>query len=167
MTAPLPPKPGEVEFITPALLDRISAEAARSPRRRKNYNFHPADDAPCHRLLNAMEPDSYIQPHRHLDAQKDETLLLLRGKLGLVLFDNDGAAVDQALLEAGGEVMAVNIPHGTFHAWVCLQAGSVFFEAKAGPFVPVSAAERAPWAPPEGDAAAPAYLASLRERFEP
>lgn len=167
MTTLLPPKPAEVEFVTRELLDRIAAQARQSPRRRKNYNFHPADDAPCHRLLNAMEPDSYIQPHRHLDEHKDETLVLLRGRLGLLLFDGDGAAVAQALLEAGGDVVAVNIPHGTFHALVCLQAGSIFFEAKAGPFVPLNPAEKASWAPPEGDPAAPACLASLRERFEP
>jgi DNA polymerase-3 subunit alpha len=79
-----------ITLIDRALLDEVCAEAAASPRRRKNRNFHPRDDHPAHRLLNAMQPDSYIPPHRHLDPDKDETFVVLRGLLGLVLFDDEG-----------------------------------------------------------------------------
>lgn len=158
-----PPSPSvSAEFITRELLDRVSAQARRSPRRRKNHNFHPDDGALCQRLLNAMEPDAYIPPHRHLDPNKDETLILLRGRLGLILFDPEGRITDRAVLTAGGDIQGVTLPHGTFHAWICLKPGSVFFEAKAGPYVPVAPEERAPWAPAEGDPAAPAYLEQLR-----
>jgi cupin fold WbuC family metalloprotein len=34
--------------------------------------------------------DTYIPPHRHLDPNKDETFVVLRGLLGLVLFDDAG-----------------------------------------------------------------------------
>jgi hypothetical protein len=33
-------------------------------RQRRNFNFHPADDYPSNRLLNAIEPDSCVPPHR-------------------------------------------------------------------------------------------------------
>lgn len=59
------------EFISRQILDRLSAEAKLSPRLRKNYNFHSSDQDICHCLLNAMAPDSYIQPHRHLNTSKD------------------------------------------------------------------------------------------------
>ena len=39
------------------LLDAVSAAAAESPRQRKNYNFHPTDDFPAHRMLNALAPE--------------------------------------------------------------------------------------------------------------
>lgn len=55
-----------------------------------NYNFHEQLDDPVNRLLNAMEPDTYIRPHRHLNPDKDEIFLLLRGKAMLFIFDNDG-----------------------------------------------------------------------------
>ena len=155
-----------VEFVSQQMLDRISSEAKQSPRLRKNYNFHGSDGEPCHRLLNALEPDSYIQPHRHLDPHKDETLAVIRGRMGLVVFDRDGAVKEKALLEPNGDVLLVNIPHGTFHTLVALKERSVFFEAKAGPFVPLSPEEKAPWAPPEGDASAVSYLASLKALFQ-
>jgi cupin fold WbuC family metalloprotein len=114
-----------------------------------------------------VEPDSYIPPHRHLDAGKDETILVLRGKFGLVLFKPDGTVAATVLLEAGGEALGVNIPHGQFHSLVALAPGSVFFESKAGPFVPLSAAEKADWAPAEGADGAREYLSKLLELFAP
>lgn len=154
-----------IRLIDLSLLDEVSREAAASPRRRKNRNFHPTDDYPAHRLLNAIEPDSYIAPHRHLDPTKDETMVVLRGQLGLIIFDDAGRIVRTELLEAGGELFGVDIPHGTWHTLVALESGTVFFEAKAGPYVALSEAERAPWAPTEGSSAALVMLEIYRARL--
>ena len=75
-------------LIDQALLDSVSLEAGRNPRQRKNRNFHADDTAPAHRLLNAIEPGSYLMPHRHLDANKDETMIVLRGRMGVIFFDD-------------------------------------------------------------------------------
>jgi cupin fold WbuC family metalloprotein len=153
------------QLIDRRLLDNLSAEAAASPRRRKNYNFHASEADRANRLLNAVEPGSYVQPHRHLDSAKDETFVVLRGSFGLVLFDEQGNVTRTALLQADGDVAGVNILHGTFHCVLSLAPGSVFFEAKAGPYVPITGQERASWAPPEGDPQAIAYLAELEKLF--
>lgn len=154
-------------IITTALLDEVSQEAAASVRRRKNRNFHLGVDASCHRLLNAIEQDSYIPPHRHQDAAKDESIIVLRGRLGIVFFDERGQVSQTALLEPGGAALGVDIPHGCYHSVLCLAPGSVFFEAKAGPYAPLLPEEEAPWAPGEGEPMVPEYLASLRKLFEP
>ena len=155
----------KVEFISQQTLDRISLQAKQSPRLRKNYNFHASDADICHRLLNAMEPDSYIQPHRHLDVNKDETLVVVRGKMGLIIFDDDGAIREKVLVEPTGSVIGANIPHGIFHTLVSLDGPGVFFEAKAGPFFPLTQDEKAPWAPQEADESSTEYLASLKRLF--
>ena len=154
-----------IQLIDRKLLDELSSEARSSPRQRKNRNFHASDAAPANRLLNAVEPGSYIAPHRHIDSTKDETFVVLRGKFGLVLFDDAGTVVQAQLIEAGGEVCGVDIPHGAWHSLVSLQTGSVFFEAKAGPYTPFAAAEKAPWAPAENDADAPDYLVRMEALF--
>ncbi len=128
----------KTEIIDRALLQRVAEAGAAAARRRKNYNFHTDDADACHRLLNAVEPDSYIPPHCHLDASKDETILVLRGRIGMVLFSASGDVVSTSVLEAGGERLGINIPHGQFHTLVALEPGSVFFEAKAGPFKPLN-----------------------------
>ena len=77
------------QLISLASLDSLSAQARSSARRRKNYNFHAETDL-ANRLLNAVEPGSYVQPHRHLDPSKDETLVVVRGSFGVVFFDDSG-----------------------------------------------------------------------------
>ena len=145
-----------------AFLDRLAAEAAAAPRRRQNFNLHAAADYPCQRFFNALCADSYVQPHRHADPAKDETLVLLRGKLGAVIFDEAGQVVSAVVLRPG---QTADVPHGTFHTWLALEDGTIFFEAKAGPYVPLAGDEKAPWAPAEGSPAVPAYLASLAGLF--
>lgn len=150
-----------ITLIDTALLDDVCREAAASPRRRKNRNFHTRDDQPGHRLLNAMQPDSYIPPHRHLDPDKAETMVVLRGAMAVIEFDDAGTVAGVAKLGAGGTALGVDIAHGTWHTVVALETDTVFLEAKAGPYLPLTSDEKAPWAPLEGDPGAAAYLASL------
>lgn len=152
-------------IIDTALLDEVSGEAAASTRRRKNRNFHAGNEAPCHRLLNAIEPDSYIPPHRHQDPAKDESIIILRGTLGIVFFDERGQVTQTALLEPGGPAVGVDIPHGCYHSVLCLTPGTVFFEAKAGPYAQLQPEEQASWAPGEGKPGVPEYMESLRKLF--
>ncbi len=153
-----------MNVITQELLDAVSAQARGGVRLRKNHNLHPTDAFCCHRLLNAIEPGSYIPPHRHLDSNKDESMVILRGRLGVVSFDGGGAVTGTHLLQAG-DAVAVDIPHGEFHTVLSLEPGTVFFEAKAGPYLPPADEEKAPWAPVEGDGEADGYLATLRALF--
>ena len=53
-----------MKLISEELLDSVSQEARESSRLRMNYNFHESLDAPIHRLLNALEPGTYLPPHR-------------------------------------------------------------------------------------------------------
>lgn len=155
-----------ISLIDTALLHEVSAEAKVAPRGRKNRNFHPDNEYPAHRLLNAIEPGSYIAPHRHASTTKDETMVVLRGALGLVHFDEEGNILHSVALRAGGDVLGCDIPHGIFHTVLALEPGTVFLEAKSGPWAPLAETEKAAWAPQEGDDGAPAYLSALTERFK-
>ena len=154
------------QIINRELFDRVSSEAQAASRRRKNFNFHAAEADASHRLLNAMEPDSYIPPHCHLDASKDESIIALAGRFGVVFFDREGNVTGTTSLAPGGEAVGVNIPHGVFHSLVALEPGSIFFEAKAGPYKALEAAEKASWAPAEDEPEATDYLNFLRAMFE-
>ena len=52
-----------MKIINEQLLDETQAKALQSPRLRMNYNFHEKLDDPINRLLNAMEPGTYLRPH--------------------------------------------------------------------------------------------------------
>ena len=148
--------------IDQSLLNSVIQDAQNSPRRRKNFNFHTVNEAPAHRLLNALEPDSYIPPHRHLDSRKDETMIALSGRLACVFFDDAGQITQTCIASPGRACLGVDIPHGVWHSVFALDSGTVFLEAKAGPYEALTDAEKAPWAPAEQDEGAADYLATLR-----
>lgn len=155
-----------IKFINMGLMDDLSASAERSPRRRLHENFHTSALDPSQRLLNAIEPDSYIRPHRHIESNTVETLIALRGLFVLLIFDDNGhiKGVDrfgdssQAAVKGPGVI----IPPVVWHTVLSLRSGSVIFETKAGPYCRERAKCFAPWAPPEGSAEATVYFRELR-----
>jgi cupin fold WbuC family metalloprotein len=155
----------QATFIDQALLSGLLEEAAQSPRLRKNRNFHASDDAGCHRLLNALQPDSYVQPHCHFATDKAETMIVVSGRMGVLIFNRDGMVIQQQVVAAGSDCMGINIPSGVIHSLVALEP-TVFFEAKAGPYVPVAENERAAWAPSEGDESVAIYREWMRSLFD-
>jgi len=83
--------------INEEFIEITSAKAKTSKRRRMNYNFHKEDSATLQRMLNAMEPDTYIQPHKHEDPDKVEAFFALRGRILVVEFDDEGNISDHIL----------------------------------------------------------------------
>jgi len=154
-----------VTFIDTEMLDALSGEARTNPRQRINRNFHPGGDYPCHRLLIAIEPDSYIPPHCHADPAKDETLLVLRGRIGALIFDPSGRVLEARVLDPATGCLGLTIPYGTFHTLVSLESGSIFLEAKAGPYAAPLGEERPSWAPLEQAPEAKTCLEGLRAHF--
>ena len=154
-----------IQIIDRACLDKITVEAEQSPRLRKNLNIHASPEAACNRLFNAIEPASYIRPHRHLDPAKDETIVIVRGTLGILVFDKEGGIIQKTVLMPGSDAVAVNVPPGVFHTAVSLEHGTIFFESKAGPYKPLTEEEFAPWSPPENIQDAVIYLDRLRNSW--
>ncbi len=150
-----------LRIIAPSDLDGLSRAAQAGPRRRLNLNLHGDYLDPCQRLFNAVEPDSYLRPHRHTDPAKPECFVAVRGRFHLLLFDDAGAIVERIELSPAGPAVAVDVPAGAWHAIVALEPGSIFFETKPGPYVPLSDKDFAPWAPPEGAPQAQEYLRTV------
>jgi cupin fold WbuC family metalloprotein len=152
-----------MKIVSRDLLQQLTESARTSPRLRKNHNLHHSDESRCHRLLNAIEPASYIRPHRHLDPEKDEAFILMSGRLGIILFSESGEVTETVVLSHQEGMQAADVPNGIYHTAVSLEPGTVFFESKAGPYLPLREAEIAVWAPPEGNGGAAKYLEQLRQ----
>lgn len=135
--------------MTEELLDNVTAQAKENDRLRMNYNFHETMDAPVHRMLNALEPGTYLPPHRHSD--KEETYLVLRGRLMAFFYDEEGNVTEKICLNPLEGRYGLEIPPRTWHSIIALESGTVIFEIKKGPYQPLSPEDMATWAPAPDD----------------
>lgn len=126
-------------IIDETLLDRVTAEAQASPRLRMNYNFHETLDAPAQRLLNALEPGTVLPIHRHMHTA--ETYVVLRGRLNVDFYNEARQVTAHYELDPAKGVYGVNIPRGQWHTIEVLCSGTVIFEVKDGPYMPLAPAD--------------------------
>lgn len=147
--------------IDKTIVNSTSQKAKESKRRRMNYNFHPTLDDLLQRMLNAIEPGTYIQPHKHENPDKTEVFMVLQGKILVLEFDDVGNIIDKELLDASQGRWATEIPPRTWHTIISLEEGSVAYEIKNGPYSPIDDKNFASWAPKEGDDGVAFYLQNL------
>ncbi|VEC81283.1 Tryptophan synthase beta chain like [Raoultella ornithinolytica] len=114
-----------MKYITFSDMQQQSDAAARSPRLRAHRNFHPELTDPVQRLAIAMEPGTYIRPHRH--PHTFELLLALSGRFVVLTFDDLGYVTRRIVL--GEECTALEMDAGTWHAVLSLDAGGVILRS--------------------------------------
>ena len=126
-------------IIDETLLNTISLQAQLSPRLRMNYNLHDSLDAKAQRLLNALEPGTQIPIHRHIDTA--ETYVLLRGKIRVMQYDDNGVEENTDVLDPLVGNYGIHIPAGQYHSLEVVAVGSVILEVKEGPYKPITEEE--------------------------
>ena len=126
-------------IIDKDLLDKLTAQAKASPRLRMNLDLRNSDADSSQRMLNAIEPGSVVPIHRH--QKTSETVIVCRGKVRKEFYDAEGNKTAEFVMEAGGECPGVHVPIGQYHTLVCLEDGSVIFEAKDRPYDQVGTEE--------------------------
>ncbi|THB82720.1 cupin fold metalloprotein, WbuC family [Pantoea allii] len=140
--------------ITVTDLQQLSEQAANSPRLRANRNLHPELSDPVQRLAIAMEPGTYVRPHRH--PHTIELLTSLSGRFLVLHFDDDGYVIQRVVL--GEECRVLETDEGTWHAVLSMDKGGVIFEVKQGGYQPVAEHDSAPWAPAENEPGVPELM---------
>lgn len=150
--------------IDEALVEGILAKARVSPRLRANHCFHKPDER-LQRMVNCALKGSYFAPHRHDQQGKIEIFTVLRGRVLIASFDDDGDITDKVVLDSDGGPWQAEIPPGTWHTLAVLSADAAMYEIIDGVYDAATHKRFAPWAPPESDPArAAAYLESLIQR---
>jgi cupin fold WbuC family metalloprotein len=150
-------------------LNDLTGQAKNSPRLRQHRNIHQSYQDACQRLFNAIEPGSYIRPHRHASEPREELLIAIRGSMALITFDEQGSVT--GILRFGSQnhgsdlAAGAEVVYSAWHTVVALEPGCMLLEVKAGPFDPNKPKDLAPWAPEEGSGAAADYLNRLLEKI--
>ncbi len=122
-------------IINRQLLNQLSVLASENLRLRMNHNLHESLDSPVQRLLNALEPGTELPIHRH--THTDETYILLRGNIKVIFYNDSGEKAETFELNPNSGNYGVHIPKGQWHTLEVLEAGSVIFEVKEGPYAPI------------------------------
>ncbi len=122
-------------IINKEALDNLSAQAKASLRLRMNLDLRNSPSDGSQRMLNALEPGTVMPIHRH--RASSETVVIIRGKIQWVFYDDDGNETERVTLDANGELRCLNVEKGRWHSLECLESGSVLFECKDGPYEPL------------------------------
>lgn len=121
--------------IDKELLDNLTIQAKSSPRLRMNMDLRDSAEDQSQRMLNALEPGTVLSIHRHMNTS--ETVAILRGRAVQYLYDDEGRETGSVLLEAGGEIPAMQVEIGQWHRLEALESGTVIVEFKNGRYEPI------------------------------
>lgn len=113
-------------------------EAAVNPRLRTNFDLRGSEADTSQRMLNALMPGTRVPVHRHLSTP--ETVILLKGRIAEIYFDDNGNETERIELDADGPDRGVQIAPGKWHT-IEVHEPSVIIEMKDGPYAPLSADE--------------------------
>jgi cupin fold WbuC family metalloprotein len=150
-----------MKLITSDLINELVVRAGANARQRINYNIHESLSDPVQRLFIASGMESYFRPHRH--PEKWEFAIVIRGLFDVLVFDDTSRLMERLSIGPGAEVIAFEMSPNTWHSWVTMMTGSVFFETKQGPYTALTAGDFAGWSPEEGTPQVDGFMARLRK----
>ena len=122
-------------IIDQQILDDLSARAKESPRLRMAMDLRNSPEDSSQRTLNALEPGTVMPIHRHRGSS--ETVVIIRGCIRWIFYDENGNETERVTLDANGELRMLNVERNRWHSLECLENGSVLYESKDGPYHPL------------------------------
>jgi cupin fold WbuC family metalloprotein len=146
----LPGPRGDIVTLDAELLARGVEASRTSPRQRVMVPLQRRLEG-VQRLLNFLQPGSYIRPHRHPLPEHVETIVVLQGAIGVLEFTPEGGVRTTWALRAGRvDACLVDIDAGVWHGLVVQAPDTVILEIKRGPYDAARDKEFPEWAPLEG-----------------
>ena len=121
--------------IDKKILDDLSEDAKANPRLRQAMDLRNSPEDLSQRMLNALEPGTVMPIHRH--HASSETVVILRGKIRWIFYDENGNETEWVVLDADGDLRMLNVEKDRWHSLECLTNGSVLYESKDGPYHPL------------------------------
>ena len=160
MTNALPNPTGDVFLLQNSLIAEGRKASRTSDRKRIMLPVQRTQEAKVQRLLNFLQPGTYIRPHCHPLPHATESVCLLAGHLEVLIFDADGPIKERHHLTSTNPL--IDLEPGTWHGMLVHEPDTIIFEVKQGPYNPATDKEFAPWSPSEDSAKVAQFLDSLR-----
>lgn len=121
--------------VAKEILDELTEKAKANPRLRQAMDLRNSSEDGSQRMLNALEPGTVMSIHRHRGSS--ETVIILRGKIQWMFYDESGKETESIMLDANGDIRMLNVERDRWHSLECLES-AVLFECKNGAYAPLA-----------------------------
>ncbi len=156
---------GDQFVLTSEVLETGIMGSRESTRKRIILPIHRSQDARVQRMLNFLQPGTYIRPHMHPLGHATESLVVLKGKIRFFRFTQKGEVISSNILQAGSAHSVADIEPRVWHTFTVLEPDSVLFECKQGPYDAETDKVYAGWAPEEGAGEVNEWLEKLQDHY--
>lgn len=148
---------GPIFTLTDELVQLGILASRESNRRRIILPIHREQDAEVQRMINFLQPGTYIRPHKHPLKHATESLVLIQGSILFFTYDDSGEVLSKHNVESKPHSGVLDIEPGVWHSFKVLEPDTLLFECKRGPYDAETDKIFAPWAPEEGSAEADSW----------
>lgn len=133
-----------------------------SSRQRMILPLHRKQSAPVQRMINFLQPETYIRPHLHPRKGASETIIVITGSITFYVFDDQGEiTAHYKLTSVPGENM-IDMEPNVWHSFVVNEPDTIIYEFKMGPYDKELDKTFAVWSPEENSSAAKPFLNRLK-----
>lgn len=151
---------GAVVTLDTETLAKGLRASRESERKRMILPVQRTQEAEIQRLVNFLQPGTYIRPHCHPEPHASESVCLIQGKLEVLIFSAEGEILERHLLEEKGTRL-IDLEPGTWHGMLVHGGDTVVFESKRGPYDAATDKKFAPWSPEEETRGVDEFLSQL------
>ena len=141
---------GPITHIGQKEIAYLKIAVKSSPKKRVRINVHQRNEDLLHEMFIAIEPGSYIRPHKH--PGKSEAFHVVYGMVDVIVLDDSGEIIKIVSLAANSETLPFyyRMSEPMFHTLIIRTELLVVHEITNGPFVAGSSIY-APFSPIETD----------------
>lgn len=152
---------GQVFRLTDEWIEKGLEESRKSARKRMILPLHRTQDAIVQRIVNFLQPGTYIRPHKHPRNFASESVYIERGAISLLIYNNDGTIQEKHWMHFNQPGKLIDIEPNVWHSMIVWYPDTVLFEFKRGPYDVNEDKYFAPWSPEEGSDEVESYLENL------
>lgn len=141
---------GPVFTLSDELIQQGIRGSRESDRRRIILPIHRVQNAEVQRMINFLQPGTYIRPHKHPLNHATESLVLIQGAILFFTFSDIGEVETKRRVDSKPLSGVLDIEPNVWHSFIVLEPDTILFECKRGPYDAETDKIFAPWAPEEG-----------------
>lgn len=141
---------GDLFQLSEQMIEDGLKASRESERLRIILPIHRKQDAKVQRMINFLQPGTYIRPHMHPLDHATESLILIQGSIRFYTFDMDGNGLTEDEIQSKPLPGLVDIEPNVWHSFIVLEENTILFECKKGPYDAKTDKVFAEWSPEEG-----------------